>query len=214
MSFPGRQNLNSMTKIYILAEPDGRIRYVGKTRESLRRRLCVHLSDAKRDEKSRRCNWIRSILAKGFLPKIELVGEAEGYGCREEIAWIKYFRDEGVDLVNTTDGGDGRLGYIPSKATRMKISTSSQGRSVWNKGKKGSQVSWNKGKTASLATRQKQSESHQGAKNWSYGKSPSKATRLKRSKAMKKRQENCQNNNLRVLVSDAKDCPTLGNRVS
>lgn len=185
MPIPGRHNLNSMTKIYILAEPDGRIRYVGKICESLRRRLCVHLSDAKRDEKSRRCNWIRSVLAKGFLPKIELVGEAEGYGCREEVAWIKYFREEGIDLVNTTDGGDGRLGYIPSKATRIKISASLQGRSVWNKGKKGSQVAWNKGKHSSVKTRKKQSKAHIGQRPWNYGKPPSEKTRRKMRKANK-----------------------------
>jgi len=46
-------------------------------------------------------------LSKGFLPNIQFVGEVDGNGATEEIAWIKYFRDEGVVLVNGTDGGEG-----------------------------------------------------------------------------------------------------------
>jgi len=61
------------------------------------------------------------MLSKGLIPTITLLGEYEGDGNKEEIAWIKYFRDGGVELTNGTDGGDGISN--PSKMVRDKIST-------------------------------------------------------------------------------------------
>jgi hypothetical protein len=107
------------TKIYVLCEPDGRIRYIGKTIHSLSTRLSGHFREARQNFGRYKCNWIRSLLSKGYLPIIQLIGEVEGNGCREEIAWIKYFKDEGINLVNGTDGGDGMLN--PSPETRAKM---------------------------------------------------------------------------------------------
>jgi hypothetical protein len=125
-----------MTKIYSLQDENGNIRYIGKTSLSLSKRLTHHLWDVRRGIKNHRCNWIRSILSCGKLPSILLIGEVAGNGCAEEIAWIKYFRDEGVDLVNGTEGGEGSTGriYIPSKETLLKLSKSLKGRKAWNKG--------------------------------------------------------------------------------
>lgn len=98
------------TKIYSLQDENGCIRYIGKTIKSLKYRFAVHLSEARCGAKNHRCCWIRSVLSRGKWPSIFLIGEVEGDGCKEEIAWIKYFRDEGVKLVNGTDGGDGAIG--------------------------------------------------------------------------------------------------------
>ena len=126
------------TKIYILCDPDGKIRYVGKTiKKYLSSRLTAHLWEARCGAKNHRCNWIRSILSKGYIPSISLIGEVKGNGCKEEIAWIKYFRDEGIKLVNGTDGGEGQHGVIVSKETREKRRIQATG------------------KTASLSTRRK-----------------------------------------------------------
>ena len=116
-----------ITRIYVLCEPDGKIRYVGKTVKSLQGRLSGHLYDARNMMMDRRCNWIRYILKKGFLPDIRLVGEVGGDGCKEEIAWIKYFRDEELDLVNGTDGGEGVSGHKHSEKTRSQISSALKG---------------------------------------------------------------------------------------
>jgi len=124
------------TKIYVLTEPDGWIRYVGKTVKFLRTRFSEHLSDARHGKTGHRCNWIRSLLSKGFLPMVQFVGEVEGDGCKEEIAWIKYFRNEGVNLVNDTDGGEGMLGNKVSDKTRNKLSQSHKGQIQWNTGMK------------------------------------------------------------------------------
>lgn len=115
------------TNIYILCDPDGKIRYVGKTSQTLEARICGHFSDVRRDVKSYKCNWIKSLFLKGYSPTISLVEEVRGNGNKEEIAWIKYFRSEGVDLVNTTDGGEGNVGYKATIETRKKISEALKG---------------------------------------------------------------------------------------
>lgn len=142
------------TKIYALTDNDGRIRYIGKTSKNVRLRFLKHLKDVRMGQKNHRCNWIRSLLAQGITPSIIEIGETNGDGRREEIAWIKYFRDEGVDLVNTTVGGDGVLGYkITDTArknlsqaminhfknhpeTKIKMSLAKKGKSPWCKGVK------------------------------------------------------------------------------
>ena len=110
------------TKIYSLQDENGRIRYIGKTIKTLKDRLTSHLYESRLKLHNRRCNWIHSVMSRGKWPSIFLIGEVEGDGCKEEIAWIKYFRDDGVDLVNATDGGEGSLGYHHSKETREKMS--------------------------------------------------------------------------------------------
>jgi len=116
------------TKIYALQDEDGRIRYVGKTSKNLSKRFRYHLYDARRGFKNHRCNWIRSLLVRGFLPSIIEIGEADGDGGPEEIAWIKYFRDEGVNLVNETEGGEGVSGFRQSAETCRKKSEIFKGR--------------------------------------------------------------------------------------
>jgi len=110
------------TKIYVLTEPDGKIRYIGKTMCSLSKRLVAHLGDAKRGVINHRCNWIRSVFSRGYLPAIQLISEVEGDGCKEEIAWISYGRQEEWMLTNETAGGEGMTGRSVSAASRLKIS--------------------------------------------------------------------------------------------
>ena len=60
------------------------------------------------------------MLRKNLLPTITLIEEVEGNGYSEEIRWIKYFRDRGIKLVNSTDGGDGLIGWRASEETKAK----------------------------------------------------------------------------------------------
>lgn len=106
------------TKIYALRE-NHFVRYVGKTSKSLEERLACHLNDARRGEQTYKCHWVRQMLLRGEIPRITLLEEVRGNGCADEIAWIKFFKDGGVDLVNGTDGGQGG---IPTEAVRKKIS--------------------------------------------------------------------------------------------
>jgi len=95
------------TKIYILSDENGRVRYLGKTYRTLCHRLHNHIYTARHGGKFHVHNWIRLMLRHGQFPKIVLVGEVDGNGNKEEVAWIKYFKDEGFDLTNSTSGGDG-----------------------------------------------------------------------------------------------------------
>jgi hypothetical protein len=80
------------------------------------------LLEAKKGLRNHRLCWLRNVMARGKWPSIFLIGEVDGDGNKEEIAWIKYFRDEGVDLVNGTEGGEGMVGWNPSKEVRHKMS--------------------------------------------------------------------------------------------
>lgn len=100
-----------MTKIYVLCDELGSIRYVGRTYRGLQERLCEHLLEARKGKRSHRHHWLRSLLSKGLLPSIRLIGEVDGNGYAEEQKWIEYLRSLGVHLVNSTDGGAGPSGY-------------------------------------------------------------------------------------------------------
>lgn len=188
------------TKIYALTEVDGEIRYIGKTSGKLEQRLYKHLTEAHNiKEKSYKNNWIRSMLNKGCIPPITLVGEVEGNGNVAEISWIAYGRDEFWRLTNGTLGGDGgrhteetkkkiglsnlgkNLGKHPTEATKEKIRLSQLG-NKHSLGFKHSEATIEKnrlchlgnknllGKHFSEETKLKMSLSHYGSKNQFYGK--------------------------------------------
>ena len=114
------KNELAKTQIYVMKDPDTlEIRYVGKTvKENIVTRLGEHIQEAKRGRKNHRLNWIRSILDKGKIPIIEKIDECiwkESQGL--ETYYITYYKNLGYDLVNETEGGEGNLGYTPSKET-------------------------------------------------------------------------------------------------
>jgi len=163
-----------ITKIYALCNPSGKIRYIGKTIKPLGDRLYLHLYGAKSGTKNHRYDWIRSLLTRGYLPTIQLIGEVEGDGVREEIAWIKYFRDEGLDLVNATDGGEGTAGRVCSLETRAKMSAAQKG-----------SLSHMFGKHLAPETCAKMSANRKGTQHPMFGKRHSIASLAKMSAAQK-----------------------------
>jgi predicted DNA-binding protein (UPF0251 family) len=112
-----------MTKLYILSDGDGPVRYVGKTSQSLARRLSSHRSTASRRD-DYRARWVRS--AKNI--RIDLVDEVQGDGCVEEIALIASLKLLGARLTNHTAGGEGALGRSLSTESRERISAKLRGR--------------------------------------------------------------------------------------
>jgi hypothetical protein len=107
------------TKIYVLSEPNGPIRYVGKTIKSLSNRLSQHLSVARHGHKNHKYDWLRSMK---LVVDIDLVAEVPGDGCREETELIAGLRKLGIRLVNGTTGGEGATGYHHTPEARAKIS--------------------------------------------------------------------------------------------
>jgi len=122
------------TVVYVLLCPKtGEIRYVGKTTSGLARRWYEHVRTAKIDtNKTHRDYWIRSLIAGGELPLIEELDSGlwsvETANLRERY-WIATFRERVLDLVNTTDGGDGaQPGCTYSQEVRDKVGAASKER--------------------------------------------------------------------------------------
>jgi predicted GIY-YIG superfamily endonuclease len=100
-------------KLYSLNDETG-VRYIGITKQKLSARFSAHISSCKqafKNKKSRnhRHCWIKSLLDKGLLPKIELINE---FKTAEEIkiAEINAIKSYS-NLVNSTAGGDGIREY-------------------------------------------------------------------------------------------------------
>lgn len=96
-------------KIYALVEPiSNEIKYIGKTKQELRKRLSAHIHESKTSN-TKKNTWIQSLKKKGLKPKIEeidLVLETEWEFW--EIYWIAQFKTWGFELKNTDGGGKGQ----------------------------------------------------------------------------------------------------------
>jgi hypothetical protein len=135
--------------IYGLVDPITEfVRYVGKAYNPKRRRQ-AHMNPSSLKPKTRKNNWIKSLLNAGRKPELILLEQVKE--CEWEDAerrWIAYYRNiPGYpQLTNGTSGGDGaekgfkhkpetiakmlasRKGYVPSAETGRKISLSKIGR--------------------------------------------------------------------------------------
>ena len=116
--------MNPVAKLYVLCDPrdEKNVRYVGWTAKTPGTRLRQHINEARGGKKNHRCNWIRSLMGDGILPKIRVVAvcsfdEADA----AEIDLISGMRTLGYNLVNGTDGGAIR-GWKHSPEIRKKIS--------------------------------------------------------------------------------------------
>lgn len=95
--------------IYCLKDPTtGDVRYIGKT-GFLRKRLQKHLIDSLK-VKSHLGNWLRSLCGeKPLMVVLHEVSKNETWQ-EEERRYISCARAMGVNLVNSTDGGEGASG--------------------------------------------------------------------------------------------------------
>jgi len=94
--------------IYVLKHPiTNEIRYVGKTKASLKKRLSQHISNVKYEKKNHRKFWIESLLKESLVPTIQLLESCDENNWKErEIYWIKHLKEQNYRLVNMTDGGE------------------------------------------------------------------------------------------------------------
>jgi GIY-YIG catalytic domain len=112
-----------LTLIYTLSEPDGTVRYIGKTMRPLRRRLVEHMCYAV----TKRANtylarWIRELHEAGLVPVISQIDEAFENWAEREAHWIDWYWSQGARLTNLTPGGDGVPGHVHSPETRRVMS--------------------------------------------------------------------------------------------
>lgn len=107
--------------VYGLIDPvTQQLRYVGLTTRGAVR-IAYHQRWSKRDDRTRRASWIRSLRRRGLAPDwcvLEQCDTDEQLGAAERY-WISYYRRRGFDLTNLKDGG---FGGRHSPATIRKIS--------------------------------------------------------------------------------------------
>lgn len=102
--------------IYGLYDAQGVLRYIGQTSQPLERRLAQHRSDSKTSS-TRVANWI----AKHGIPKAEVLEQSDDVNTAER-NWIVSLRKAGFDLLNHTEGGEGRVGTPHSPESRRRMS--------------------------------------------------------------------------------------------
>ena len=110
--------------IYALTYPGtDYVRYVGKTVRSPRKRHKEHIAAALNNPRLPVHRWVASLYRRGLwscLWHLERVPETEDWAARERY-WIKRFRNEGHDLLNLTEGGEGLPGMPRPQAVRDAI---------------------------------------------------------------------------------------------
>lgn len=112
-----------MNKIYALKDPiSNDIRYIGKTKNELNKRLYEHCTIRNLKEKTHKNNWIKYLLKLNYRPVILLIEEVDYCNWQErEIYWINFYKSIGNNLTNGTNGGDGSNGCKRSKDCIEKI---------------------------------------------------------------------------------------------
>lgn len=92
-------------KIYGLLDPKtSKIRYIGKTTNTLNVRLSKHISSIKYEAPTHRSNWIKSLLEMGLKPNIFLIETCNETNWEDrERFYIKKYKSH---LTNTSEGGD------------------------------------------------------------------------------------------------------------
>ena len=148
--------------IYVLVDPrDGDVRYVGWTVRSLRQRLGSHRRDKR---KSHRTSWIRGLLLQGQEPIIRLVQHVLVQDVQTaERYWIAWFKSVGCLLVNSTDGGEGNVGWHMSEETRRKTSDAKLGKKL-SQATRDRMSAGHTGRRHSNETRKKIGDAHRGRK--------------------------------------------------
>ncbi len=146
------------TIIYTLSDPrTGEVRYIGKTKRSLKYRLAQHLRESlKPSGSTKKKNWIRQLIYINLLPVIEeldCISPINEWQSVEQY-WIAQFKSWGFNLTNMTTGGDGNQNQIMSPEAHIKRSQSLKGKPRPEEVRKKISES-HKGKIISKDTREK-----------------------------------------------------------
>lgn len=113
--------------IYRLIDPvDNKIRYVGQTINKLNVRLNKHICDSKKVKNYTQC-WIRGLVLKGLIPKIELLIQCD-INCLDEyeVFYINLYKSSGLLLTNIENGGNAKK--IISEETKHNIRAALKGK--------------------------------------------------------------------------------------
>ena len=145
---------NMIVFIYGLIDPrTEKIRYIGWTYE-IKQRLEKHCFPSEYNKDTYKCHWIKQLISLEMKPDIMILEECmyAERGEREKW-WIAYFGRE--NLTNSTDGGEGVIGFNHTEESKIKMS----------KGKKGVSAWWLKGKSLSLEAKERIRRANLGRKH-------------------------------------------------
>lgn len=129
-----RADGGAMGTIYKITNTLNGKAYVGKTRQSFKRRITEHKRDSSKgrpgiDAAIAKYGWANFTAEIIEVCPVEMLNEREIY-------WIKKLGTKVPNGYNITDGGDGGRGHSPSAETRAKLSKALKGRPAHNKGVK------------------------------------------------------------------------------
>lgn len=159
-----------VTTIYALSASSnpGLARYLGKTSQSLGKRLSCHIHDSKR-KRTKKSKWIKDLIKNGekvLIWPIEIC-RPEEWEDREKY-WIWFFNP--INILNSSDGGDCgpvRRGWHHTEDAKRKISLAGIGRKRSPYAKKFAPPF--KGRRHSPESRMKISLSLKGKDHWKNG---------------------------------------------
>ena len=109
------------TFIYGLCDPDtNEVRYIGKS-NSPKRRILDHIYSCN-DSITHKNNWIKSLLKEDKKPSLKIIDEVPVVDWQMwETFYIKKYRDEGHNLTNHSDGGNGTTEHSYNTIEKMKL---------------------------------------------------------------------------------------------
>lgn len=157
--------MTSKYLIYALVDPrTTEWRYIGKNSSGLKRPKS-HSANCwlKRTPNTHRTHWIQLLKRIGLQYEVVVLEEFDSGDklSAAEIEWISEAKRQGVPLTNHTDGGEGLLGRVHSKETKLKMSLAATGKPKSAQQKINMSLA-NLGKTPSEETRVKMINSHKG----------------------------------------------------
>ena len=127
MTYRRKETIGDAThrvRIYALCGPDDAPRYVGKTVQQPHERFKAHMRLARKESPRLPVHrWMAKMEREGrpfTIIHLEYIDDGSDWQERERY-WINRFRDEGRDILNLTDGGEGLHGHKLSEAHKQKI---------------------------------------------------------------------------------------------
>jgi hypothetical protein len=106
---------------------DGVIRYIGQTIQKPYKRLINHRNLRARYAHTSLSKWVSASHAGGHRIIMSILDHDAVWSDTERDTIAAYTAD-GFDLVNSTEGGDGRPGFVMPLDVRMKVSAGNKGK--------------------------------------------------------------------------------------
>lgn len=114
--------------VYGLSLDGVTFRYIGKTNGRLRRRWSSHVWAAKQDTRTAVRCWIMKHGPENIVLSVLEQCSTPDELSEAEQRWIRALREQGVELLNHTDGGEGAPGWSPTAEQRAAMSAAGRGR--------------------------------------------------------------------------------------